>query len=792
MDEGWIRKTLDLTGVVQGVGLRPALYRLARAERLGGWVQNRVGSVRLVLEGPVSTVNDFIARLPKRLPSPARLEFLTVVAEESLVPEDLSSFTIRASGEGTTHEVLIPPDLAVCPDCTREFFNPADRRYGYSFTTCTRCGPRYTVLNAMPYDRERTTMKAFPLCPECRNEYTDPMNRRFHAESMACPVCGPRLWMEEGDGKRIEGDPLRLARAALARGERLAVRGIGGFLLAVDAFNRDAVMALRERKARPHKPFAVMARDLATLAKVVRISPEAESRLASPEAPIVILDVLPEAIAKGRLPIAAISPDTLTLGVMLPTSPLHHGLMAPLRGDPVPAFDLLIMTSGNRRGEPVCIRNEEARDRLAGIADGFLMHDREINLRNDDSVCVIRGSVSQVWRRARGYAPVPVTLGMPLRRVVLAMGADMKNAVAVGYDRSVVLSPHVGDLDTPEAVGGCEQVVRTLPEFLGRVPDVVAVDRHPDMQSSRLGRAYAHERKLRVVEVQHHHAHAAACLAENGLRDGLALVMDGTGWGGDGSIWGAELLAVHGDGTFRRCASFEPVPLPGGDAAVRRPARQVIGRWIQAGIPLTDERLAGLGVTREEAGVWERQCAKQVNAPPTHAAGRLLDSFAVLLSSPPSREDAPGDGGYYKITYEGQPAIRLETEARKWREGAVPELPFDVIKSGEILLIDWAPAFRMLAGMAIPSHEVPRWAMAVHVAVARAATVMIESEISRMPEKRVCLTGGVFMNRILNDLLEQSLGLLGIKVLRHQQTPPGDGCSALGQAVVVGTLKSEM
>jgi hydrogenase maturation protein HypF len=365
--------------------------------------------------------------------------------------------------------------------------------------------------------------------------------------------------------------------------------------------------------------------------------------------------------------------------------------------------------------------------------------------------------------------------GEPLRHAVLAMGADMKNALAMGYDRQVVVSPLIGPLESLEAVEQFERVASGFPELLGRAPDRIAIDLHPDMHSSRFGRKLAREGNLPLVEVQHHHAHAAACLAENGARAGLALVMDGTGWGGDGTIWGAELLEVKEDGTFRRLASFAPVPLPGSDAAVRRPARQLIGRWIQAGIELTDQRLMTLGVTREEAGVWEQQCQRQVNAPLTHAGGRLFDSVSVLLGL------APRD-----ITYEGEPAILLEGAAREWRGDDLPVLPFDIREENSLLLIDWAPTFRKLCDLTEVRQNPLQWAMAFHAAVARAAGVMIDYGLLKAPGRRVGLSGGVFLNQILTERLCRQLECAGVTVLRHRVTPPGDGCIALGQVVVAG------
>lgn len=375
-------------------------------------------------------------------------------------------------------------------------------------------------------------------------------------------------------------------------------------------------------------------------------------------------------------------------------------------------------------------------------------------------------------------AGIEITLdltGTPLRRTVLAMGADMKNAVAAGTDRQVLLTPVIGSLDTPETVERFEHAARSLPDRLGITPDTIAIDLHPDMQASRFGRKLAKDLNLPLVEVQHHHAHAAACLAENGARAGYVLVMDGTGWGGDGTIWGSELLDVKDDGTVRRAASYVPVPLPGGDAAVSRPARQVIGRWVQAGLSLTDQRLSTLGVTPEEADVWGLQCRRQVNAPLTHSAGRLFDAFCAVLDLAPRN-----------ITYEGEPAIRLEAAAREWRGGDIPVLPFDVHEQNRLLLIDWAPAFLMLADLKEARRDSRRWAMAVHVAIARAAGIMIESAVSGDVIKCVGLSGGVFMNRILNDLLDQHLDRFGITALRHRKTLPGDGCIALGQVVVAG------
>lgn len=772
MRMGTLRKTVDLGGVVQGVGFRPALFRLATEAGLGGWIQNRTGDVRLCLEGPRDVVEAFLERLPAGLPANARVEWTSTVSEEPLDQPSRVAFEIRESDDASAPDVVIPADLAMCPDCRREIDDPSDRRYGYPFTTCTCCGPRYSVVTAMPYDRQRTTLWPFALCPDCAAEYHDPGNRRFHAESIACPVCGPSLWSETAGGGRVYAGVLPAAQDALRRGRVVALRGLGGYHLAVDAFNREALARLRHRKSRPHKPFAVMARDLEVVARHCVLTEPAAALLASPRAPIVILDLRSGSGRDDDLPVELISPDTRTLGVMLPTTPLHHLLMRPEAG--AAPIDLLVMTSGNRHGEPICIANEEARVRLAGIADLFVMHDRDIHLRCDDSVCGLQGDAPQVWRRARGYAPDPVRLTTPLRRTVLAVGADMKNAVALGHDRHVVLSPHVGDLDTPEAVEGFEQVAGALPGFLRCEPEVIAMDLHPDMQSTRLGQNLAVRRGLPVLAVQHHHAHAMACLAEHGRDQGLVLVMDGTGWGDDGAVWGAELLEVSAR-HCRRHATFLPAPLPGGDAAVRRPARQVVGRWVQAGIALEDERLAELGVTREEASVWEQQCRQGLLAPMSHAAGRLFDAFSVLLGCAPER-----------MTYEGQPAIRLEAAARRATDQDLPEVPFTVAERQGCLFIDWTPAVQAISVLPREERMKPAWALAFHEAVVRAAEAMINYGFSRVGGTSVGLSGGVFMNRLLNERLVPRLERCGLTVLRHAVTPPGDGCIALGQAVIAG------
>jgi hydrogenase maturation protein HypF len=766
-----VRHIYEIRGVVQGVGFRPALFRLAMEAGLSGHVQNRTGHVQLVLEGPEALIRNFIADLPRRLPSNARVSDIRLSASVKCPPSSRTdSFRIVESDTGDPVGAVLPPDFVTCPACLSEIFQPANRRHGYPFTTCTDCGPRYTLVETTPYDRERTSMNQFPLCADCRREYTDPFNRRFHAESLACPRCGPRLRLEDASRRPVAGDALREARRRLADGAILAIRGIGGFLLAADATSPPVLQRLRERKHRPDKPLAVMADSLETIRSVCELSPVESDMLASNRGPIVILSIRPE--AGPLLPLHVITPDSRTLGVMLPTSPLHHLLFRPLAGDPVAPFRWLVMTSGNRGGEPICITNDEAHDRLAGIADGFLLHDREIRLRNDDSIAVAQCGAPQVWRRARGYAPLPVRLSRPLSRCVLGMGAEIKNAVALGFGDQVVLSPHVGDLETPEAVAGLESAAASLPRFFARRPDCVAVDLHPDMHSTIAGREIAAALGIPAVEVQHHAAHAMACMAEHGCPRALALVLDGTGMGTDHTIWGAELLHVE-NGQWSRLATFQPAPLPGGDAAVRHPIRQLAGRWIAAGYDASRNSLQAAGISESQWSVWKQQCNSGLNTPLSRSAGRVFDAFSALLGLAPS-----------VVTYEGQAAIRLEAAAMRFHATPAKRVPYRTVERDGMFLVDWAEAFS--DPPETPCADTPEWAAAFHQSMAKACLDMVEYGLSRTAVRTVALSGGVFMNRLLNQILVPALTKKGVPVLMHRDTPPNDGGIALGQVVAAG------
>jgi len=763
----YIRLTVELHGILQGVGFRPAMARIVKQAGLTGWVRNQSGTVRMVLDGPSGVVEEFVSSIAGKLPPRARLEETKIVSKLAIAKhEAASSFEILTSSFQGTARVSIPADLAMCEQCRSDVFNRSSRFYRYPFTTCTNCGPRYTVVEAMPYDRERTALKEFPLCSECRAEYNDALNRRFHAESIACPVCGPQLFWADGKGntKQVE-DPLSEARLELARGSIVAVRGLGGYLLVADAADRDAIEKLRERKNRPAKPFAVMARNLEVLQKHCRVSEAERELLISPSAPIVVLDTLKDSI----LPLDLLAPELWNLGVMFPTTPLHALLAEQLGEDPVKSFDFLVMTSGNRGGEPVCISNAEAFDRLSGIADFFLGHNRTINLRNDDSLAVVdRGDV-QLWRRARGYAPDSITIGGSSGTTVLAMGAELKNTVCLSFDNQAILSPHIGNLETPEALDGLEQVVNSFPGYFSRTPELIAVDLHPDMHSTRMGRAIGKKLGIPVVEVQHHHAHALSAMCEHGIEEAVAVVFDGTGLGTDGAIWGGELLHVY-PGGWKRLGTLSPSLLLGGDAAVKRPAKQLAARFWQLGLPVDRRWRSRLGVSEYELSLWRAQFESKLNSFDTHAAGRVFDAFSAGLSISP-----------LEVSYEGQAAIWLESAAAAGSTQPQPDFDIEIKDTDGLFVVDSSAVFAALHRAFPTVNQAGSWAMAFHRTMVNAAVAMVDIaglELSTLP---VVLSGGVMMNRLFVSMLIDRLQGKGKTVFTHRLVPPNDGGISLGQ-----------
>lgn len=753
------RRRFEVRGAVQGVGFRPWVYREATERGLCGWVLNDARGLFVEVEGPEPSIEAFERDLRAGGPPNSRIES---VAAAWVDVEGASEFAIRESDGAGTRTVAVLPDLATCPDCLEEVLDPAQRRAGYAFTNCTRCGPRFTIVRELPYDRPRTSMAGFGLCADCRREYDDPADRRFHAQPVACPACGPTLTLRDAEGNALaEGDAAVARAAAMLRdGKVVAAKGLGGFQLLCDARDERAVGRLRERKRREEKPFATMAADVAAARELVVVDPAAQAALASAAAPILLL---------GRREPAGVAPNVApgmaTLGVMLPATPMHHLLLRAF-GGPV------VATSGNLSDEPICIDEGEALERLAGIADAFLVHDRPIVRHADDSVAWVLRGEARVLRRARGYAPLPVSVPGSLP-AVLAVGAHQKNAVALSLGPRVFLGQHVGDLDSPQAIGAFERCADDFLRLWDLRPDAIACDLHPDYASSRWAREAAADSGILagvpVIAVQHHHAHLVSCLAENGI-DGSALgvVWDGTGLGDDGTIWGGEFLLGDAAG-YRRVAALRPFPLPGGDAAAREPRRVAFALlWSldRAGVP------AAGGFTEGERRLLARQLERGLNAPSTSSMGRLFDGIASLA------------GIRHHGAFEGQAAMLLEAAATE--VGATP-YPFPVVRGPSRLELDWRPLVSEVARDAAAGVGPRGIASRFHAALCRA--IVEVARAAAVP--RVALTGGCFQNRTLAERSARALEAEGFDVLLHRHVPPNDGGIALGQAVVAARRLQE-
>ncbi|MEJ5331077.1 MAG: carbamoyltransferase HypF [Desulfobaccales bacterium] len=753
-----VRQRLEISGLVQGVGFRPFVYRLAREGGLTGWVRNTSRGVELEVEGAPTAVEGFVARLLAETPPLARLEAI----RRSGVPLEWDhAFVIRESAEGEGTEPVIPPDVGLCADCAREIRDPADRRFRYPFTNCTNCGPRFTLIRQVPYDRKETTMAVFAMCPDCRREYEDPGDRRFHAEPVACPACGPRAWVEM-EGRELPGEAVRVAAELLQAGRIVAVKGLGGFHLACDARNPEAVRRLRARKGRRDKPFAVMVRDLAEARRLAHLEEEAVALLLSPARPIVLAPAREDASLAPE-----VAPGHRLVGLLLPYTPLHLLLLEA-------APPALVMTSGNLSEEPLVADNEAARVKLAALADAFLFHDRDIEVPCDDSVVrVIPGGLIPI-RRARGYVPQPVALPVAADQDILGVGAEQKSTFSLAWGDKAILSQHLGDLDSLETYDYFCRAVRHLAALTRRWPQVVAHDLHPDYLSSRYAREQA---GVRLIGVQHHHAHIAACLAEHGLTGpALGLALDGTGFGTDGTVWGGELL-VADLASFTRLGHLAQVRLPGGEAAIRRPARMAAAYLFAAFGERWEEMLAHLGLSFEplERRLLQRQLATGWQSPLTSSAGRLFDAVAAALGISRVR------------TYEGQPAIALEMAATAGEE---PVYPFPVEASGEKLLLDGPALFRAAVTDFLTGTPAARVAGRFLSSFGAGLAQAVLHAREKTGLHQVALSGGVFQNALLLQDLTARLGGAGFEVLTHHQTPPNDGCIALGQvAVAAARLK---
>lgn len=765
-----VRRRLVVRGVVQGVGFRPHVARLAGQLDLAGLCRNDATCVVIEVEGPSPRVDEFRARLEAEAPP---LAHILSVETADFSPNGRSGFDITASSAATGGRTLVPPDTAVCDDCLTEFTDPTDRRHRHPFITCTNCGPRFTITLDLPYDRPATTMADFDLCAACASEYADPTDRRYHAQPIGCHDCGPRLSaVRPGD----DPQPAQLMEAvvaevitALRAGEIVAVKGIGGFHLACDAANPDAVARLRRRKHRPDQPFAVLARDLDVAATLVDLPAQAIPHLTGPARPILLLP------RRADAPVAAqVAPGLDEMGVLLPYAPLHHLLFA-TRPDGLPgAPAVLVMTSGNRSGEPLCHTDADALTRLAGIADLFCLHDRAIAVPCEDSVLAWHDGEVIPLRRSRGFAPLPVRLadgGEP--GVVLAAGAEIKNTFALARDGWAFVSAHVGDLGTLESQSAHHLATAQMLRFHRATPALVVTDRHPGYASRTWAHTFAAEHDVPVLEVQHHHAHLAALAAEHGRLSEplLGLVFDGTGYGCDGGVWGGELLQLGDDGcSATRLGHLGLVRLPGGDAGVRQPVRQAALALLGAGLSWDGTPVADALTASEKATLPGVLATPRLWAA-TSSVGRLFDVVSALL------------GVRSRISYEAQAAIELEAAATDWQRrhpGDRLDLPLPV--HGDV--IDPDPMLAALVEDLRRGTPIGRLALGFHHALARAAVDLAAPVAHARGLTTIGLTGGVFVNRLLLDEVIRRLRERDLTALTHRMVPAGDGGLALGQVAV--------
>ena len=760
-----LRRRYTIQGIVQGVGFRPFVYRLAGELGLMGWVRNTPAGVEIEAQGCDAELDAFDNGLRHSLPPLARV---TAHIWTAIPTGSDDSFTILPSGAGKA-DVQIAPDSTLCPDCLRELLDKADRRYRYPFITCTNCGPRYSIITDTPYDRPATTMAGFPLCPDCLREYRDPLDRRFHAQPIACHACGPQVSLLSAAGETISSrdEALRATTELLQNGAIIAIKGIGGYHLAVDACRNDAVERLRARKKRDEKPFAVMAANLETARKLAQLTEMEERLLSSPEAPIIIARKAPDT----RLS-PLIAPNNGWLGLMLPYAPLHHLLFTPHPSPLTGTVTALVMTSGNCSDEPVAFEDHDALQRLSGIADYFLSHDRPIYIRSDDSVMRVFQGQPLFYRRARGYAPRAVTLPFPVPPL-LATGAELKSTVCLADGTRAVLSQHIGDLQNSATLDSFGHTIEHLSRILAVTPELIACDLHPDYLSTR----FAEESGLPLIRVQHHHAHLASCMAENGLDgDVIGIIFDGTGYGPDGTIWGGDFL-TGGYDSCRRAGHFTALPLPGGDTAVREPWRMAMSYLYRA---MGEEALSidhpvARVLPPEERALFHQMLKRGINSPPTSSCGRLFDAVAALL------------GVRHTVSYDGQGAMELEALAETAPDMAGESYRYDIAGDEEHPHgLDFSPMIiAMLDDIAagLPSAVI---AWRFHRTVASAATNMCQRIAGTTGLTRVILSGGVFQNRLLSEMIYTALTHTGLTVFTHRLVPPNDGGIALGQAAIAG------
>lgn len=761
-----IRMAALVKGIVQGVGFRPFVYRLAKLYGLNGWVLNAGSGVNIQVEGKAGDLQRFFEDLRRQAPSLSHIEEISI---EEMDPAGFTDFIIKESTGADFREVYVSQDICVCDECLAEMNDPGNRRYRYPFINCTNCGPRFTITTGIPYDRKHTTMREFEMCEDCAREYHDPSNRRFHAQPIACPVCGPELSIYDGDGNRVETvDPIAFITEHLMKGSICAVKGLGGYHLACNAVNGEAVRELRLRKKRDGKPFAIMAKNVEEVLSICNVSERERELLESPKRPIVLLSVH----AGVQLPLDALAPDNRTLGVMLPYTPLHSLLF---QG----GLELLVMTSGNRSGEPIFYKDEDALEGLKGIADYTLTGNRPIFIRTDDSVARVFRGKETVIRRSRGYVPFPIDLSAvfhpgdkELHKTgefnILACGGELKNTFCLVKGHKAFISHHIGDLENMETQQSFEEGIQHFQRIFTAHPTVAAYDMHPGYLSTQYASTL---REVMKVPVQHHHAHIASCMAENGITGPvIGVAFDGTGLGEDGHIWGGEFFA--GDyGSFNRVAHFEYVPMPGGEMAIKEPWRMAFA-YFSKGL---SEHAAELpahwaaGIEPYKRNIVQSQIAQNINTPLTSSAGRLFDAVSSML------------GLCHAITYEGQAAIRLERAADP---GSGSSYAYELREQQGMIEVGTVSLFNEMVKDLAAGTGVPAIAGAFH----RTLAIMIADVCRRVRSacslNDVALSGGVFQNQMLLELAVSELERSGFRVHIHSKVPANDGGLSLGQAAI--------
>ncbi|MGD0037004.1 MAG: carbamoyltransferase HypF [Bacteroidota bacterium] len=749
-----VRLRVVIRGAVQGVGFRPFVYRLAAEMKLPGWVSNSARGVFIEIEGEKDILNQFLLRIQKEIPPRA---FIQSLEFSFLDPTGFTYFEIRKSDSTGTKSVLVLPDISTCPDCLKDIFDTSNRRYLYPFTNCTNCGPRFSIIEALPYDRPNTSMKKFEMCPECKAEYQNPLDRRFHAQPNACPICGPKLelWNDKGTVIAERHNALLQAVETIRTGKIVAIKGLGGFHLMVDACNDEAVLRLRKRKHREEKPLALMFPSLEAIKLECKVN-EFETRLLlSPESPIVLLEARN---SKGNSNIASsVAPSNPYLGVMLPYTPLHHILLKEL-GSPV------VATSGNLSDEPICIDEHEALDRLNGIADIFLVHNRPIVRHMDDSIVRVMMGRELVLRRARGYAPLPITV-IGIQHVVslLAVGAHLKNTIALTSEDNIFISQHIGDLETKESLDAFHRVITDFQSLYEVKPAQIVCDLHPDYLSSK----FARNTGIPLIETQHHYAHIASCMAENQLEgELLGVSWDGTGYGLDGNIWGGEFLLTT-ETSFGHIATFRSFRLPGGEKAIKEPRRVALGILYEIfgeDIFHRDDLISVQAFTPAELDMLKQMFIKCVNMPITTSAGRLFDAVASLI------------GLRQIVNYEGQAAMELEFLIQSVKSEEC--YPFEIDEAAKVKIVDWQSIFEgILTDM---KNHISQ--SIISAKFHNTLVEMIVAVATKIKQNRVVLSGGCFQNKYLTEHTVKRLREGGFRPYWHQRVPPNDGGIALGQA----------